>query len=259
MGAGPPALEPVVAWLFGEFGLDASAYSSSSLHRRTAACLRELKVPTGPAARAVLDARPALKRRALNALLVGVSGFFRDEAVFAALGQRILPELAAGRPGLRVYCAGVSDGQELYSVAMLLAEAGLLDGSHLVGLDCRPDALAHARDRHYGPEIAATVSPERLARHFRPTPAGFVVDPALERRVEWRLGHVGTPLGGLPHDLILFRNVGIYFRLPEVVHTWRVLYDQLAPGGVLVTGRAERPPERLGLLAVGPCAWRRAP
>ncbi len=253
---GEDAIEPFVAALFAARGLDAAAYGPASLRRRTLACLRELRVSSGDAAAALLRERPDLEARALSALLVGVSGFFRDERVFEGLGA-LLPTLAAERGGVRACSVGVSDGRELYSVAMLLDEAGLLGGSRLLGVDCRADVLARGRAGRYRPDELGGVSPERLARHFVASDDGHVVRPSLAQRLEWRVGTVSAPAADAPWDLLLFRNVSIYFRADAAARAWHVVAECLAPGGVVVTGTAERPPAGSALRQVAPCAWRR--
>ncbi len=96
--------------------------------------------------RALLENRPDLLPAAVGSLLIGVTEFFRDPAVFEAVRARVVPELAArGRGPLRIWSAGCSSGEELYSLAILLAEAGLLAGSFLLGTDCRIEAVRQAR------------------------------------------------------------------------------------------------------------------
>src|SRR5207248_1961585 len=90
---------------------------------------------------------PALVHVAIGTLVIGVTSFFRDAAVFKHLAEHVLPALPRANP--RIWSAGCSDGGELYSVAMLMAELGLLEGAVLLGSDCRPPAVACAREGRY--------------------------------------------------------------------------------------------------------------
>src|SRR5215213_5073991 len=133
-----------VQWIFSGAGLDASLYRPESLRRRLPACLRALRVTSVREARRALQENRTLRPVALSTLLIGVTSFFRDSAVFSTLASRILPTIADKRGGLRAWSAGCSDGLELYSLAIVLAEFGLLGRSRLLGTDCRDDAVAHA-------------------------------------------------------------------------------------------------------------------
>jgi chemotaxis methyl-accepting protein methylase len=243
-----PPLNPFIAWLLDLSGLDARDYKTVPLHRRTAACLRRLRASSEEESRRRIERNPGLAAKALDALLIGVSGFFRDPSVFEALRTSVLPLLLADRRGLRVYSAGSSEGQELYSVAMLLAEAGALEDARLLGVDVRPWAAERAQAGWYGPEHMTDVGPERRAVHFQRENAGFLVRAGLRERAQWMTGDLASGLGAPGSwDLILFRNVSIYLSAERADRAWDDLHTGLAPGGVLMTGKAERPPERLGL------------
>ena len=133
--------------IFHAAGMDARAYRGESLRRRLAACLRALRAGSAAEAMRIVIDRPEKLRDALEVMLIGVTGFFRDRAVFEALAQIHLPVIARDRPP-RIWSVGCSDGAELYSIAMLLA--GLKGagrdgvGADLLGTDVRPGAMAGA-------------------------------------------------------------------------------------------------------------------
>ena len=97
-----------------------------------------LKVRSTEEAREVLENRPALLPAAVDSLLIGVTEFFRDSLVFEGMRAEVLPNLAIRRGPLRICSAGCSTGEELYSVAILLAEGGLLARSFLLGTTVGP-------------------------------------------------------------------------------------------------------------------------
>jgi chemotaxis protein methyltransferase CheR len=239
-------------------GLDMCVYRPSVLQRRLPACLRQLRVACPESARGLLERRPELLTSALDAILIGVSGFFRDAPVFGQLETAVLPALLRGRPGLRVCSVGVSGGQELYSVAMLLAELGGLGESELTGIDCREDAVARAARAEFRSEEMAGVGPGRRERFFRPENGCWRIRPDLRRRIRWERADLFSFADEGPWDLLLFRNVSIYFAAAHAVRAWARLVARLAPGGVLVTGQAEAPPPSLGLLRIAPSIYRKA-
>jgi chemotaxis methyl-accepting protein methylase len=252
----PPAVaDPFVAWLFGQAGISAADYRPTTLRRRLPACLRALRARSPEHARELLERSPGLVSTAVSALLVGVTGFFRDHEPFERL-RGLLPELAAGRPGLNVWSAGCSDGAELYSVALLLAEAGLL-GGYLLGTDCRSDALRAARAGRYDTSSIRTIPDRMLRRYFEFRDGAWEIDPALRRAARWRAGDVLTTPEPGGWDLILFRNTAMYMRAEAAYPLWMRMEQAVRPGGLLVLGKAERPIGAGRLTPIGPCLFRR--
>lgn len=253
-----PPLDAFSKWLLTRAGIDPAAYRPLSLLRRLPACLRQLRVGTPEAALRLLQRDPGLIPVALGSMLIGVSGFFRDPAVFSALEDEILPRLLADRDGgVRVFSAGASTGQELYSVAMLLEEQGAFGASELLGLDCRSEAIERAGFGCYEGAELDGLSPGRRDCHLRVEGGRLRVRAHLRAGIEWRVGDALSFVDERPRDLILFRNVAIYLDPVYAAAVWARLTDQLVPGGILVTGKAEEPPRSLGYARVAPCVFRR--
>lgn len=251
-------VDPLVAWVLRQGGLDPRVYRARTLARRLAACRRHLGTDTVEVARQSVAQDPRLLATTLNTLLIGVTEFFRDRSVFDQLRHVVLPELLRTRLGLRVYAPGVSGGHELYSLAMLLAECRALERSELTGIDCRPDAIAWARAGIF-PEAALSGVPAawRL-RYFQPMWGGWQARPELTRPLRFQVANLFSYLELASWDLILFRNVAIYFEDSHAASAWAILCDQLAPGGFLVAGKAEKPPRHLPLERVAPSIYRKA-
>jgi chemotaxis methyl-accepting protein methylase len=251
--------------LFARSGLDARAYRPETLRRRLPACLRALRAKSLADARLALEGDPAAAvPAALNTMVIGVTSFFRDAGVFNCLASTVLPALprSAGHP--RVWSAGCSDGEEVYSVAMLLAELNLLAGSHLLATDCRPQAIAAARAGRYAPRALRDVPPSWREKYFQvdddPAAAAAAaarVRPELRAAVQWRTGDVTRLCEPGAWDLILCRNLTMYLRPDVASRVWAALEAALRPGGFVVVGKAERPigAQRLGVVA--PCIYRK--
>ena len=250
---------PLVTEVLHQAGLPVRYYRVRVLARRLAACQRLAGWRQKINSPAELARRPVLAAAALNTLLIGVSGFFRDTTVFETLERRVVPQLAQGSRPLRIYVPGASAGQEVYSLAMLFAAVGALVRCEFVGVDCRPDAIAWARRGIYSEEALEAVSGERRRRYFEPTGDGWRVDSALRSRTRWQAADVFQFDAGATGlwDLISFRNVAIYLEPEFAERAWRRLCGQLAPGGFLVTGKAEMPAPDLPLRRVAPCVYRK--
>jgi chemotaxis methyl-accepting protein methylase len=255
-------------WLFNLAGLDARQYRPESLARRLPACLRKLRVSSVTLARAALQRSPKLVDEAINSLLIGVTGFFRDEPLFEQLASQILPGLTTPDRMLRIWSAGCSDGSELYSVAMLLWEMGRLNGVELLGTDCRGHATRCAARGVYDQASLGGVSPERLAAHFvrmpragvieaKHSPEQWCIKPPLRQAAKWRTANILETVEPGPWDLILFRNTSMYLRGGATVKMWDHLISALLPGGYLILGNAERPAPMPDLIPIGQCIYRR--
>lgn len=247
-----------ITWLFEQGGLDARAYRDETLRRRIPACLRAVRAGSIAEARLILQQDRAAIAFALNAMVIGVTGFFRDASVFDHLTYTVLPALPRIGGPARVWSAGCSDGEETYSLAMLLAEMDLLGGSYLLGTDCRTEAIARARAGRYQQRVLRDVPVSWQAKYFEPGGQSFVrVRAELRGAVQWRHGDLTRLREPGTWDLILCRNLTMYFRPNVAARLWSALEDALRPGGFLVLGKAERPigASRLGMVA--PCIYRR--
>jgi chemotaxis methyl-accepting protein methylase len=235
------SLDELVRHVLTRSGLDPDDYRVQPINRRVPACLRALKVRTTPQAIERLQERPKLLSCALDVLLIGVGEFFRDPGVMAALARQ-LPEVARRRGGkVHAWSAACGNGAELYSLAIVLAESGLLPGSVLLGTDCRATAIATASRGVYHEEALRKVPAPLRDRYFASLGDAWRVALPPEGRISWQVANVlGSPAEET-WDLILCRNVAIYLRCEAGSALWATLIGRLRPGGLLVVGNAERP------------------
>ncbi|MGH3120693.1 MAG: CheR family methyltransferase, partial [Streptosporangiaceae bacterium] len=182
---------------------------------------------------------PAARATLRRCILVPVTGLFRDPEQFELLEERVLPGLLGPRSGLSAWSAGCSDGSELYSVVLMLRRLGVLGGSRLLGSDLSAGRVELARR-------GAMVS-EAVRREARPV-------LRWERR---DLLREPPPPGAF--DLVLCRNVAIYFESAAQRALYAKLAAALRPGGVLMLGICERllAPGQFGLAAAGPHLYRK--
>ncbi|WP_437320105.1 CheR family methyltransferase [Sorangium sp. So ce385] len=190
-----------------------------------------------PAGAAELDAL-------IDALVVGETYFFRELAQLeVAVAELVAPRVSAGkRP--RIWSAACSTGEEPFTIAMLLAERGLLGKVDLVASDISARALSRARAGVYGPRsIRSNAPPPPFAtRWLEVTPDRVVVSAALKEAIDWRRINLleasdAASLGQF--DVIVCRNVLIYFH--DNTARWVVanLSGALASGGALLVGISE--------------------
>jgi two-component system CheB/CheR fusion protein len=232
-------------------GVDAADYRRTSLRRRVLARMREVGATTVAQYLAVLEAQPDELRRFADGLFVKHTRFFRDEAVFRALEETVLPELARTSPApLRVWAIGVATGEEAYSVAMLLAAARERTGRPFEVLASEPDpaGLEVARAGVYRAE-ALTDVPVHLHRLLEPAgPVTLRPVRAVRDAVTFVEHDLRAPVLApreavvASFDLVLCRNVLMYLDDRYRTLAVRRLGEVVRAGGALVIGVPESLP-----------------
>ena len=239
-------LPEIVALLHTKTVHDFTLYKHGTLERRIERRLALASVKS-PADYLDLLRRDANELDQLSMdLLINVTGFFRDGAVFDYLAKSVIPDLVSGhtldRP-LRIWVAGCSSGEETYSLAMLMREAILASNRdvklQIFATDVDPDAVARAREGFYPETIEADVSPERLAQFFTKEDRGYRVSAEMRSWVVFTVHDVlaDPPFARL--DFVSCRNLLIYL-LPEAqAKVISIIHFALREGGLLLVGNAE--------------------
>lgn len=173
-------------------------------------------------------------------LTINVSEFFRDTPQFDLLEQEVLPDLLRGQLKFRVWSAGCSYGHEPYSLAIMLEEMGVVRRARIVATDFDRRMLSRAKAG--GPYPAGemrNVSPQRLERHFVESGRDFMVKKNLTSRVHFSELNLLNDEFETGFNLIICRNVMIYFAADVKLTLIRRFWDSLVPGGVLFVGATE--------------------
>ncbi|MCU1450274.1 MAG: protein methyltransferase FrzF, partial [Acidimicrobiales bacterium] len=178
----------------------------------------------------------------LNRVTVQETSFFRDAGQFDALASAVLPALREMGEPVRVWSAASANGQEPYSLAMVLAEANLVDWE-VIATDISTTALTRTRAGRYQERELAGLSPERRRRYLVAVGDGeWEVVPALRKKVHVSRNNLAAdpPPSTVGSCQVVFcRNVLIYFGRDEVVALLERLSAWLPPGGYLFLGYSE--------------------
>jgi len=178
----------------------------------------------------------------IDALVVNETYFFREgDALRAAVDVLVRPRIGAGLTP-RVWCAACSTGEEPLTLAMLLADEGLLASTRIVASDISRRALARAREGMYRPRSLRALPDGARERWFDVDGEQVRLCGGLRDAIEWRRVNLVDPasvaaLGAF--DLIVCRNVLIYFSDATVIRVVSALAAALAPGGHLLVGASE--------------------
>lgn len=230
-------------------GADLSLYERSTLIRHIAGRRGQLRLASLENYLEYLDQQPAEARRLLDAVLGVGSGFFRDSRMWELLAREIIPAIVAGKADgepIRVWSAGCASGEEVFTLAMVLAESmGWEQFRRRVSIyatDVSEDALAKAREATYDAEALKPVGAELRARYLERGGQGDRFRREIRRSIVFGLHDLSRdpPISRL--DLLLCRNVLVYLDLQLRARVAVRLHYALNPGGVLVLGNVDTNP-----------------
>jgi chemotaxis protein methyltransferase CheR len=193
-------------------------------------------VPGGPNGLALVDA-----------MTTHETFFFRDLGFWKAFEEIVLPKLFAssGPRPLSVWSAACSFGQEAYSLAMLLEEKypTIAAATRILGTDVSPASVERARDGTYSTiEVNRGLNAARMVRHFEQGRGGLRAKAHLRQRVQWHVHNLLQAPPGSRFDVVLCRNVLIYFNDVDRKTVLAQLATATAPGGFIGVGSTELMP-----------------
>jgi two-component system CheB/CheR fusion protein len=181
-----------------------------------------------------------------SSLLIKVTDFFRDPELFTAIRESVIPALIeAGRERreLRLWSAGCATGEEAYSLAILVAQALGAERSswsvRIFATDADPDAIAFARRGVYPASALRSLDPALLARHFRRVDGEYEVAPEIRAMTVFGEHDLAQRAPFPRIDMILCRNVLIYFTVELQRRALQLFAFSLRDGGFLILGKSE--------------------
>jgi chemotaxis protein methyltransferase CheR len=221
-------------------------YARASLRRRILGALTKLGFETVSMLQDRILRDPALFARLLTEMTVPVSDLFRDPEYFLALRRRVFPLLAT-YPSLRVWIAGCSTGEEVYSLAILLDETGLLDRSLIYATDINPQSLQAAEAGVYPLERVAGFTrnyqqaggTRSLVDYYTAAYGGVVFRRELRKRVAFSDHSLATDHVFAEVQFVSCRNVLIYFDRDLQNRAIGLFADALVARGFLGLGTRE--------------------
>ena len=228
-------------------GIDFSGYKQATVLRRLRGRMSATSRPTLADYRAYLESAPEEYSRLVNSLLIKVTEFFRDPKLFEYLGTKVLPELIAEarreQRELRIWSAGCSTGEEAYSLAIIVAEAM---GDELPWPDVRifatdidREAIDVARRGIYPPAAVASLPAGIRDRYFVMLDGGYQIAKRLRALTVFGEHDLGERAPFPRIDLLVCRNVLIYFTAPMQRVALETFASSLRTGGRLALGSSE--------------------
>lgn len=239
------ALERIEVMLHDTMGLDVASIGASSVERAIRTRMISCRIQTFGEYWALLkESRPELQAL-IEAVVVPETWFSRDAQAFAELSRVAAEEWRPARPGAmrRVLCVPCSTGEEPYSIAMAMLEAGYTPERFAVdAVDISERSLDHARRGIYGRNSFRGQDLGFRDQYFEQVPEGHRVHNNVRRGVRFLQGNVlddSFPADQAPYDAIFCRNLLIYFDEADQHRTIAKLSDLLSDSGMLFVGPAE--------------------
>ena len=232
--------------MFRRYGYDFRDYAPSSLKRRIRRAMQDCGAATLSAYQDRILHDPACMAGFLDVVSVDVTAMFRDPGFYSVLRERVLPGLRA-LPHIRIWHAGCASGEEVYSTAILLHEEGLLERSQLYATDINPRVLAQGKEaifpikhmQDYTANYRKAGGKASFSDYYTAKHESVILGDFLRRKIVWAEHNLVSDGSFNEFQIVLCRNVMIYFNRKLQARVHQLIYDSLPPGGVLGLGHGE--------------------
>ena len=197
------------------------------------------------------DISKKLQEKIIDAISTNETYFFRDKAPFELLQHKILPDLidrrskeSASKPSIKLWSAASSTGQEIYSIAMTLNDMGISTANYnikLLGTDISDSAVAQASYGSYNKfEVSRGLERKKLDKYFQQQGDKWRINDQIRIMVQFKKMNLMKPFTGIgKFDIILCRNVMIYFTEEDRKKIYNNIARALEPDGYLLIGSTE--------------------
>lgn len=221
-------------------GIDLSQYKEAQMKRR----LTTLRNKNGYDSFALfynaMTVNKALFYEFLDKMTINVSEFWRNPNRWEMLRDKVLPDLAAGKSRFKVWSAACSTGEEPYTLSMILSDKGLLPSTYLLATDIDEGALGKAAEGLYLERSLKDVPTDVSKRYFTKEGMMFRFDDKLKKSVTFKKQNLLLDTFEDGFDLIVCRNVMIYFTEEAKHELYHKFAKALRPGGILFVGSTEQ-------------------
>lgn len=239
-------VDRVITWLHRRFGHDFRDYAQASFRRRAKYALDRSGCESVSELEDAVDAGIVSFDDLLHNLTVPVSEMFRDPEYFVSLRENVVPVLQT-YPSIRIWVAGCSNGEEAYSMAIMLHEENLLDRTILYATDINPNAIARARKgifplgemKKHTRNYQRSGGKRTFSDYYTAAYGAVLFDASLQRRITFAEHSLATDATFAEMNLISCRNVLIYFNRTLQSRALGIFQESLCRQGFLGLGKRE--------------------
>ena len=239
-------LELLLEGIYRRYGFDFREYAPASLRRRVRRRMHGEDAGSISALQELVLHDPAVMERLLLDLSINVTAMFRDPSFFLSLRQNVVPLLRT-YPFARIWVAGCSSGEEVYSLAILLDEEGLAERVRIYATDINEAVLEQARlgvfpldkMREYTQNYIRAGGTQAFSEYYVARYDGAQFSRSLVENVVFAQHNLASDAAFNEFHVIVCRNVMIYFDKSLQEHVHRLFHESLARLGVLALGQKE--------------------
>ncbi len=225
--------------LFAKSTINLNDYKPAQMQRRITNLMTRHGATSYVAFFDMVDRNPQLYKDFIDFLTINVTEFFRTPEKFDELEKRVIPDLLAKNSKLSIWSAGCSIGAEPYSIAMILNELTPNSRHRIFATDLDVEILGKAKKGIYTMNELKNMPTPRLTKYFKQTDGNFHLNDDIKSRVEFKRHNLLLDKFETGFDMILCRNVVIYFTEEAKDALYRRFFAALKPGGVLFVGGTE--------------------
>jgi len=219
--------------------IDLNDYKPAQMQRRITNLMSRYGARTYVDFFNLLDKDAKLYKEFIDYMTINVTEFFRTPEKFSELETKVLPELLMKSPKLNIWSAGCSVGAEPYSLAMILKELTPTVKHRILATDLDIEMLGKAKSGVYTNTEFKNISSNRASKYFKNINGTYVIDDDIKARIEFKQHNLLLDKFETGFDLILCRNVVIYFTEEAKDSLYRRFLSALKPGGVMFVGGTE--------------------
>lgn len=239
-------LKLLIEAIYLRYSYDFRDYSGASLKRRVLLALKQMQCESISELQRKILYDPQAFMELLQFLTIPVSEMFRDPSYYLALREQVVPVLRT-YPSLKIWIAGCSTGEEVYSMAILLREEGLLERTILYATDINPRSLEQARQgifdigdmQQYTTNYQRAGGKRSLSDYYTAAYDSAIMDKTLKDQVTFADHSLATDSVFAETQLISCRNVLIYFNKPLQDRAFGLFHESLCHRGFLGLGSKE--------------------
>lgn len=239
-------IELLLEGIYRHYGFDFRSYAYASIRRRLWRRIEAEGLATVSALQDRLLHEPAMMERVLLDLSINVTAMFRDPSFYVAFRETVVPLLRT-YPFFRIWHAGCSTGEEVYSMAILLEEEGLYERARIYATDINEVVVHRARAgifplermQEYTENYIRAGGSRSFSEYYTAKYDGALFSPSLQRNVVFSQHNLVTDRSFAEFNVILCRNVLIYFDRALQTRVHGLFYDSLVHLGILCLGSKE--------------------
>ncbi len=231
-------------WFINKFEIlskvDLTAYKRPQMERRINSFMRTVNSPNYKEFIDLLGKEQPVYRKFLEHITINVSEFFRNLNHWEVLEKEIVPQLLQEKKSLKIWSAGCSTGEEPYSLAMMIKENRWNISDRIYASDLDKDVLNKAAKGFYADRAMEGVSSQIRNKYFEQVKDGYQVKDEIKKMVNFQQHNLLRDSFPKDFDLILCRNVVIYFTEETKEELYKKFTDSLRKKGVLFIGSTEQ-------------------